>query len=102
VIVVFLLIIVTVVFVFGLLKRHDKYISLEEVIPAGEVVSAEEGIVEYKGVQYVLGTNDLEKKRHLLKKLNLLDIEEALVVDLSYHGQIIIRADKYHEVLRRK
>jgi len=49
-----------------------------------------------------LGTNDLEKKRLLIQKLNLLDIEEALVVDLSYHGQIIIRADKYHEVLRRK
>ena len=101
-IVVLLLIIVTVVFVFGLFKRHNKYISLEEVIPAGEVVSVEEGIVEYKGVQYVLGTNDLEKKRHLLQKLDLLSIEEKSVVDLSYHGQIIIRAGKAHEGLRRK
>ena len=97
-----LLIIVLVVFVFGLFKRRNKYISLEEVIPTGEVVSIEEGIIEYKGVQYVLGTNDLEKKRSLLQKLDLLNIEENLVVDLSYHGQIIIRADEAHEGLRRK
>jgi len=101
-IVLLLLIIVTVVLVFGLLKRNKKYISLDEVIPAGEVVSVEEGIVEYKGVHYVLGTNDLEKKRNLLQKLDLLNIDEKLTVDLSYNGQVIIRADEAHEELRRK
>ena len=101
-IVLLLLIIVTVVFVFGLLKRNKKYISLDEVIPAGEVVSVEEGIVEYKGVHYVLGTNDLKKKRNLLKKLELFDIDEKLIIELSYNGQIIIRADRAQEELRRK
>jgi len=101
-IVLLLLIIVTVVFVFGLLKRNKKYISLNEVIPAGEVVSVEEGIVEYKGVHYVLGTNDLERKRNLLQKLDLLNIDEKLIIDLSYDGQVIIRAEEAHEGLRRK
>lgn len=93
-IVALLLIIVGVVFLFGLLREREEYLVLNEVIPGGEIVSEEDGIVEYKGVQYVLGTNDLKKKKHLLQKLNLLDIEETLVVDLSYSGQIIIRARK--------
>jgi hypothetical protein len=102
VIVVLLLIIFTAVILFGLLRRHKKYITLEEVIPAGEVVAKDEGIVEYKGVQYILGTSDLETKRHLIEKLNLLDIEDTLVVDLSYHGQVIIRNERAHDALRRK
>ncbi|MCK4940801.1 hypothetical protein KAS45_01800 [candidate division WOR-3 bacterium] len=93
-IVVLLLIIVGVVFMFGLLRERDEYVVLDEVIPEGEVVSREDGIVEYKGVRYVLGTNDLKKKKHLLQKLNLLGIEETLVIDLSYSGQIILKAKK--------
>lgn len=88
------MIIVGVVFTFGLLRRRDTYITLEEVIPAGEVISQEEGLVRYKGVKYVLGTNDLKEKKRLIEKLNLLEVEGTLVVDLSYKGQIIIRAKK--------
>ena len=93
-IVVLLLVMVGVVFIFGLLRRREEYMVLNEVIPEGEIVSEEDGIVDYKGVRYVLGTNDLKKKRRLLEKLNLLEIEETLVVDLSYSGQIILRAKK--------
>ncbi len=64
---------------------------LEEVIPEGNVVSRVDGIVEYKGVQYILGTNDLKMKKYLLEKLNLLDIEEVVVVDMRFRGQIILR-----------
>jgi hypothetical protein len=88
------MIIVGVVFTFGLLRRRDTHITLEEVIPAGEVISREEGLVRYKGVKYVLGTNDLKEKKQLLEKLHLLEVKETLVVDLSYKGQIIIRAKK--------
>jgi hypothetical protein len=93
-IVVLLLVIVSVVFIFGLLRKREEYMVLNEVIPKGEIVSEEDGIVEYKGVRYILGTNDLKKKRRLLEKLNLLEIEERLVIDLSYSGQIILKAKK--------
>ena len=99
---VLLLIIVITVFIFGLFRGRINYITLEEVIPAGNVISEEEGVIEYKGVQYILGTNDLDTKRYLLNKLNLLEIEDTLIVDLSYHGQIIIRDRKTHDALRRK
>jgi len=75
---------------------------LEEVIPEGEVVSTVDGIVKYKGVQYILGTSDLRMKKHLLEKLNLLEIEETWVVDMRYRGQIILRNQIAYDVLRRK
>jgi hypothetical protein len=31
-----------------------------------------------------------------------LNIDEKLIIDLSYNGQVIIRADEAHEELRRK
>jgi hypothetical protein len=101
-IVLVLLVMVVAVFVFGLLHKHVSYLTLEQVIPAAEVISKEEGIVEYKGVQYILGTSDLKMKKHLLEKLNLSNIEDTLVVDLSYRGQIILRAKQAHDALRRK
>jgi hypothetical protein len=75
---------------------------LEEVIPEGEVVSAVDGVVKYKGAQYILGTTDLETKKHLLEKLKLLEIEETLVIDMRYRGQIILRDEIAYDVLRRK
>ena len=101
-IVVLLFMIIITIFVFGLFKRRINYITLEEVIPSANVISREEGIIEYKGVQYILGTNDLDTKRYLLNKLSLLTIEDTLVVDLSYHGQIIIRERTAYDALRRK
>jgi hypothetical protein len=97
-----LLVMVVVIFSLGLFKKQSKNMFLDEVIPEGEVISREEGIVLYKGVQYVLGTNDLQTKRRLLEKLNLLEVNDNFVVDLSYHGQIILRADQAQNELRRK
>ena len=85
-----------------LLRKREQYVMLEEVVPEGEVVSAVDGIIEYKGVQYILGTTDLRKKKHLLDKLNLLEVEEIGVIDMRYRGQIILRNEIAYDVLRRK
>ena len=85
-----------------LLRKREQYVMLEEVVPEGEVVSAVDGIIEYKGVQYILGTTDLRKKKHLLDKLNLLEVEEIGVIDMRYRGQIILRNEMAYDVLRRK
>lgn len=97
-----LLIIVFAILAFVLLRKREQYLMLEEVIPEGEVVSTVDGIVQYKGVQYILGTSDLRMKKHLLEKLNLLEIEETWVVDMRYRGQIILRNEIAYDVLRRK
>ncbi|MDH4211836.1 MAG: hypothetical protein OEV79_10370 [candidate division WOR-3 bacterium] len=97
-----LLIIVFAILAFVLLRKREQYVMLEEVIPEGEVVSTVDGIVKYKGVQYILGTSDLRMKKHLLEKLNLLEIEETWVVDMRYRGQIILRNQIAYDVLRRK
>lgn len=101
-IVLLLMVVVVAVFIFGLLNKHVSYLTVEQVIPEAEVISKEEGIVEYKGVQYILGTSDLKMKKRLLEKLSFTDIGDTLVVDLSYHGQIILRAKGTHDAPRRK
>ncbi|UCD18886.1 MAG: hypothetical protein JSU64_05515 [candidate division WOR-3 bacterium] len=78
-------------FLFALLQKREQYIVLEDVIPGGEVVSEEEGIIEYKGAQYILGTNHLKMKKKLIEKLKLLEIGESVIVDMRYAGQIIVR-----------
>lgn len=88
-----LFIIVFAILAFVLLRKREHYVMLEQVIPEGEVVSAVDGVVKYKGVQYILGTTDLRVKKNLLEKLGLLEIEEALVIDMSYRGQIILRKE---------
>ncbi|MBE0433015.1 hypothetical protein IBX73_06055 [candidate division WOR-3 bacterium] len=97
-----MLVIVVAVFTFVLLRRGERCIILSEVIPEGEVVSEVEGIIEYQGVRYLLGTNDLKTKKHLLQKLDLLDISDTLTVDMRYAGQIIVRRRSGRDVLRRK
>lgn len=75
----------------SLFKQKEKYISLTEVIPEAKIISETEGIVEYKGVTYFLGTNDLKKKKELIESLNLLNLENSLEIDLRFSRQIIIR-----------
>ncbi|UCD06112.1 MAG: hypothetical protein JSV98_02465 [candidate division WOR-3 bacterium] len=97
-----LLIIVLAILAFVVLRKRERYVMLEEIIPEGEVLSAVDGIIKYKGVQYILGTTDLGKKKHLLDKLNLLEVEEIGVIDMRYRGQIILRNEIAYDVLRRK
>ncbi len=86
-----MLVIVITVFVFTIVRKREHYISLEEVIPEGEIVSQEEGVVDYRGARYLLGTSDLKMKKQLLDKLDLLEIERSVMVDMRYTGQIIIK-----------
>lgn len=74
-----------------LFKNREIYISLNEVIPQSRIISHEEGIIEYKEVQYILGTNNLKKRKYLIESLNLLDLESSCIVDLRFNTQIIIR-----------
>ncbi len=80
-----------VVFSFILIKRKEQHITLNEVIPDARILSHEEGIIEYKGVQYILGTNNLKKRKRLIESLKLLDFESPCVVDLRFNTQIIIK-----------
>ncbi|MCK4251037.1 hypothetical protein KAX97_06295 [candidate division WOR-3 bacterium] len=82
---------VSAIFLVGLLKNRDTYICLAEVIPEARIISQEDGIIEYKGIQYILGVNDLKKRKHLIESLRLLDLESPCIVDLRFDTQIIIK-----------
>ncbi len=86
-----ILILVSVILIVGLLKNHERYITLAEVIPEARILSQEEGIIEYKGVQYILGTHNLKRKKYLIESLNLVDLESPCVVDLRFNTQVIIK-----------
>lgn len=89
-----IIIIVGVILILRIVKREERYILLSEVIPQARIVSQEDGIIEYKGVRYILGTNDLKRKQSLIKSLNLLSLEDSFVVDLRFNRQIIIKINK--------
>lgn len=57
-------------------------------------MSQEDGVVEYKGVHYILGTNDLKRKQSLIRSLNLLSLEDSFVVDMRFNRQLIIKINK--------
>lgn len=82
---------VSVILFIRLFKNREVYISLAEVIPEARIISQEEGIIEYKGVQYILGVNNLKKRKHLIESLKLLDIENPCIVDLRFNTQVIIK-----------
>lgn len=76
------------------MTHKDYYILLSEVIPKGKTISEDEGIIEYKGVEYILGTHDLIRKRELIKSLKLLNLGDSVIVDMRFDKQIIIRTTK--------
>ncbi len=76
------------------MTHRDYYILLSEVIPKGKIISEDEGIIEYKGVEYILGTHDLIRKRDLIKSLKLLNLGDYVIVDMRFDKQIIIRTTK--------
>ena len=85
-IVVVILIIITV----QLAKAKETYITLEEVIPQARILSHEEGIVEDRGVEYILGVTSLVEKKRLIESLDLLNIPGPCVVNLRFKKQVII------------
>lgn len=74
--------------------KKEEYLRLNEVIPEAKIISETEGIVEYQGDLYILGLNDLKKKRELISKLDLLNLEGSFEIDLRYRRQVIIRKRK--------
>ena len=74
-----------------LTKHRESYITLEEVIPGARIISQEEGVLEYKGVQYIIGTHDLKKRKYLIERLNLLDLKGQSIVDLRFDTQVIVK-----------
>lgn len=82
---------VGIIFVVRFLKARETYITLEEVIPQARIVSHEDGIIEYKGVEYILGTNKLKRRKDLIESLNLLNLEDSYMVDLRFRSQVIIK-----------
>lgn len=88
-----IIVVIAIIVVLQLMKTRETYILLEEVIPQARIISQEEGIVEYKGVEYILGVHDLKKKKQLIESLDLLNIEGSGVVDLRFKTQVVIKQE---------
>jgi hypothetical protein len=86
-----LIILVSFVFVMRVCRKKESYYALEEIIPEGRIISQEEGVIEYKGAQFILGTHDLKQRKGLIEKLKLLDLEGPCVIDMRFDTQVIIR-----------
>jgi len=76
---------------FSQVRKREKYIALNEVIPEAHIVSESEGIVEYNGKRFIMGLNDLNKKRELINLLRLDTIPDYTVIDMRFRRQIIVR-----------
>jgi len=88
-----IVIVIMVIVVVQLTKTRETYITLEQVIPQARIISQEEGIVEYKGIEFMLGVHDLKKRKHLIESLNLLELQGPCVVDLRFKTQVVIRQE---------
>jgi hypothetical protein len=100
-IIVLLIVIIAIIFVLRVVWNKEHYILLSEVIPQARIVSEEEGLIEYQGVRYILGTHDLKRKQSLIRPLDLLGLKDSFVVDMRFNRQIIIRIDKNLQSRRR-
>ncbi|UCG92304.1 MAG: hypothetical protein JSV97_00930 [candidate division WOR-3 bacterium] len=87
----FILLILGFFLIIQSLNHREQYISISEVIPQGTILSREDGIIEHHGVCYIVGTDDLLRKKHLLESLNLLNLEDSVIVDLRFRSQVIIK-----------
>lgn len=74
-----------------MLKKREAHLLLDEVIPEGRIVSQEEGIIEYQDVRYIVGTHDLMRRKNLIERLKLLDLEGPATVDVRFDTQVIIK-----------
>lgn len=88
-----IVIVIMVIVVVQMAKTRETYIGLEQVIPQARIISQEEGIVEYKGIEFMLGVHDLKKRKHLIESLNLLELQCPCVVDLRFKTQVVIRQE---------
>ena len=75
----------------GLRKKNEKLITIYELIPEAKVLSEVDGIIEYKGVRFYVGTGRLNEKKALIDSLKLCDLGDRTEVDMRFSRQIIIR-----------
>ncbi|MCX7994602.1 MAG: hypothetical protein N3A65_02350 [candidate division WOR-3 bacterium] len=92
-IIIFILIIIIMIQIpfFTDKKLKGEYITLKEVIPDAKIISETEGIIEYKGKKFILGLNDLRRKRDLIRSLCLDTLSGYKEIDLRFRRQIIVR-----------
>ena len=88
-----IVVVIIVIVIVQLMKTKETYITLEEVIPQARILSREEGILEYKGIEYILGVHNLKKKKRLIESLDLLNIPGPCVVDLRFKTQVVIKQE---------
>ncbi|MGB3341000.1 MAG: hypothetical protein WBB37_05915 [bacterium] len=88
-----IVVVIMIIVIVQLVKTRETYITLEEVIPQARILSQDEGIVEYKGIEYILGVHNLEKKKRLIESLDLLNIQGPCVVDLRFKTQVVIKQE---------
>jgi hypothetical protein len=88
-----IVVIIMIIVIVQLTKGKETCIVLEEVIPQARILSQEEGIVEYKGIEYHLGVHDLKKKKQLIESLDLLNIPGPCIVDLRFKTQVVIKQE---------
>ncbi|MEO0124121.1 MAG: hypothetical protein ABIL69_08990 [candidate division WOR-3 bacterium] len=94
-----IIIVISILFIFFIVhlflashvNKKNKYITLNEVIPEARIISETEGIIEYEGKKFILGLNDLNRKRELINILRLDTISGYTVVDMRFRREIIVR-----------
>jgi hypothetical protein len=64
------------------------------VIPGATVVSQEDGIVEYKGKRFILGSTRFAEKKKFIEHLRLLKLTDSVEIDMRFDSQIIFRPIK--------
>jgi len=80
-----------IIYKYNTIRSRDGYISLAEVIPEARIVSYEDGIVEYKGKKFILGLDNLKKKKEFIQSLKLLELKDTVEIDMRFSSQIILR-----------
>lgn len=82
---------ISVILVIIVLRAKERIMALEDVLPDGRIVSHEEGVIEYRGVYYILGTHDLKKRYRMLRTLSDSALHSPCIVDMRFDSQIIIK-----------
>jgi len=72
-------------------KKEEKIITIYDVIPEAKVLSEVDGIIEYQGVRFYLGTGRLNEKMAYIDSLKLYELGDRMEVDMRFSRQIIIR-----------
>jgi len=88
-----IVVVIMIIVIVQLMKTRETFLTLEEVIPQARILSHDEGIVEYRGVEYILGVHNLKDKKRLIESLDLLNVPGPCVVDLSFRTQVVIKQE---------